>query len=194
MGEPIHASSLFSDPQHQARGYVSWLGGVGGYYYTAFVHEYKKLTENEVQYIDKLLLSDVKEYHHTKEKGYYLEENSVSYGNCSKLVTYYVKLSFITKGKASISVQQVGTHYNAMLVYATRSKYGADAGRPNTFREREPNLSFWKDPTKEKVKRRYKNRKLRKKYKIHDNDTRFNKIKTLDDRQSSKTRKRGRRR
>lgn len=173
-------SRLLSDPEQQARGYLNWLIGTGGYYYTAFVHEYNDLTAHEIKYVEKLLLSEIKSYYHSDIKGYHLVETSTRHINFHKSVQYIVKLGAVTKGKATISVQQVADKFNVILVYAIRSKYGADAGRPNTFRSRQPNLSFHKDRTIEKVKRRYKNRVVRKKGKAHLDEIELNKVHTSD--------------
>lgn len=185
---------LLSDPDQQAKGYLSWLTGTSGYYYTAFVHKYTKLTPREVTYVEKLLISDIREFYNTQAQGYYLEEIETSYTNFSKTVSYYVKQSIIVKGRATISVLQVGDSYTATLVYATRSKYGADAGQPNTFRTREPNLSLHKDRAKQKLKRRKKNRKMRKAVKLRKYEIEFNKVHTSNARRAkrSSSRTRGR--
>ena len=176
----VNISKLINDPEQQARGYLNWLTGVGGYYYVAFVHEYANLTVKEMQTAEPLLLSEIKSYYHTKQKGYYLDKVDTDYQNFQKTVTYYVKLGVITKGKAVINIQQVGNSFNLFLAYAIRSKYGADAGQPNTFRNRQPNLTFWHDPGKEKAKRRHKNRILRRKGKAKLNEIELNKVHTSD--------------
>lgn len=173
-------SKLLNNPEKQAQGYLNWLIGVGGYYYTAFIHDYEKLTLKEYRLVETLLLHDIKEYYHTKIKGFYLEELSADYDSYTKTSLYLVKQGIVTKGKATIATQVINDKFYVTLVYATRSKYGADAGQPNHFRNREPNLSLWTNPTKEKSKRRYKSRKLRKKEKANRDAIEFNKVHTSD--------------
>lgn len=185
----VNLSKLRNDPDQQARGYLRWLRGVSGYYYIAFIHEYHGLTAHEMKKAEPLLLSDIKEYYSSKDKGYHLKQAKVTYDNFQKTVAYYVKLGIVTKGKATLVIEQIGNSFNLLLVFATRSKYGADAGQPNTFRTREPNLSLYKDPSIEKSKRRLKNRVIRKKEKANLNAIELNKVHTSDVPRHKKTRR-----
>lgn len=176
----IGFSKLTIDPTMHTRGYIKWLQGVGGYYYTAFVHDYQKLTINELKYAEQLLISDIRDYYTSKNKAYHLEENSTSYSDYHKTITYFVKLGLVVKGKALLDIQQIGDSFNIVLVYATRSKYGADAGLPNHFRNTKPKLSLYTDESLERLKRRQKNRHLRKKGKNESDTKEFNKIHTAN--------------
>lgn len=186
----VNVSKLLNDPEQQAKGYLNWLTGTGGYYYVAFIHEYQGLTLNEMQKAEPFLLAEIKDYYHTKQRGYYLDKIKTDYHNFQKTTTYYVKLGVVTKGKAVLDIQQVGKKFNLFILYTTRSKYGADAGQPNTFRKREPNLALWHNPAKEKAKRRYKNRIIRKKGKAQRNEIKLNKVHTSDAPRYKRTKRR----
>lgn len=183
-------TQLFNDPEQQARGYLSWLAGTGGYYYTAFVHDYEGLTINEVNHCEPLLISDIQDYYKHKIKGYNLEKISTTYSNFHKAMTYFVKLGFVTKGKASISIQQIEDKFNITLVFATRTKYSADIGSPNQFRNREPNLTLYPDRSVAKAKRRHKNRLIRKKGKMNKHELEFNKVYTPETKRPKRVRRR----
>lgn len=188
MGK-VNFSQLLVNPENQAEGHLNWLTSTNGYYYTAFVNEYNKLTYNELTYIEALAISDVEEYYNNKSKDYHLEEYKTTYSNFHKVIHYFFKLGIITKGKVTVSIYQVDDHFNVTIVYATRNKFGADIGSPNTFKPKPMKLTLAKQED-DKSKRRYKMRKSIKKKRRRHNSNEFNKVYTSDSNKNERVRRR----
>lgn len=91
-----------------------------GFYYLQTSYEYRHLTDEELEYIPKILLKKVAGIMHTEPSLLHLEQLSEEYVTQGKNEVHYVKNGKQYRGKLSISYRYIGDYFNVIAVFYMR--------------------------------------------------------------------------